>query len=242
MKKISVIIPVYNEDKYVQEIVKAVVKSKVEGYCKEIIIVDDGSFDKTPNILKKLQKNHKKTRNCDTLKIIYKSKNEGKGAALREGMRYSTGEIIITQDADLEYNPEEYKLLLRSFKNKKTTVVYGSRTLGRRKYHNNYSSFIFYVGGQMLTHFINFLFRTKLTDQPTGYKLFRKSLIPLLIKDTNENGFAFEVAMTAILVKNQNTIKEIPITYKPRNIKEGKKINFSDFIRSMYVAVKYRFN
>jgi len=242
MKKISIIVPVYNEENYIRSVIKTVVKAKVKGFTKEIIIVCDGSTDKTAQILKKLGKEYIKKSNLSKLKIIYNKKNLGKGSALKQGMKYVTGDIVITQDADLEYNPIEYERLLKPFKQKQVTVVFGSRTLGRIKYHNNYSTFLFYLGGQILTYFVNILYGTRLTDQPTGYKLFRASLIPLLISEKSENGFAFEVVMTAVLVKNGNWIVEVPITYKPRQIKEGKKINFTDFIKSVYTAIKYKFN
>jgi len=242
MKKISIIIPVYNEENYIQSVIETVIRAKIESFYKEIIVVDDGSTDRTTLILKNFQRKHNKKNSTNNLKMFFCQKNQGKGSALKKGMRYSTGNIIITQDADLEYDPNEYNKLLKPFNKDDVTVVFGSRTLGRVKYHNSYSSLLFYIGGQILTYFVNILYGTKLTDQPTGYKLFRSSLIPLLLNIKNENGFAFEVAMTAILVKNKNKIIEVPITYKPRQIKEGKKINFTDFIKSVYTAIKYKFD
>lgn len=236
---VTIIIPVYNEEKFIKTAIFQVAKANTLGYKKEIIIVDDGSKDNTDIVIKKNIKNEK--FNKIIIKKIFKKNNKGKGSAIRSALNLATGDLIIIQDADLEYSPKDYPVLLKPFTNKNIDVVYGSRTLGMVKYHNSSSGLIFFIGGQILTILFNILFGTKLTDQPTGYKVFRKRFIKYLIRGPEENGFSYEVAMTSIFVKQKAKIKEVPISYQPRHIKQGKKINFLDFIDSVFVTLKYKF-
>ncbi|OGK68382.1 hypothetical protein A2334_05975, partial [Candidatus Roizmanbacteria bacterium RIFOXYB2_FULL_38_10] len=166
---------------------------------------------------------------------------EGKGAALKTGFKRAKGDILMVQDADEEYSTKDYPSLLTPFIKENAQIVYGSRNKKRENFHNRYSYFIFYLGGLLLTYFINLLYGLKLTDQPTGYKLFLKSLKGVLLKP-KEKRFAYEVAITALLAKKGVSFVEIPIHYKPRTLEEGKKIKAADFIKSMYVALKHRFS
>lgn len=228
---VSIIIPVYNEDKYIKKTIEKVLKADTLGFKKEIIVVDDGSTDKTKVEIKALK---------SRVKSIFKKINQGKGAAIKEGLRIAKGDVIIIQDADLEYNPSDYPALIKPFKDKSANVVYGSRTLGIVEFHNRYSNLIFYIGGRLLTAIVNLLYGTHLTDQPTGYKVFLRKFIPDLVSKSFDNGFAYEVAMTAIFVKKKALIKEVPISYNPRNINQGKKINILDFFKSIIVGIKHK--
>jgi glycosyltransferase involved in cell wall biosynthesis len=229
---VSIIIPVYNEKKYIYKTIKEVLLSNTLGLIKEIIVIDDGSTDGTLNKLR-----YFKSR----IKIIVNKNNQGKGAAIKSGLKIASGDVIVIQDADLEYSPKDYPALIDPFRDKKVNVVYGSRILGMSKFHNSYSGLVFFIGGQIVTIIVNFLYGLHLTDQPTGYKIFRKKYISSLIKKSLDNGFSYEIAMTSIFARSKTLIKEVPISYKPRHISDGKKINFHDFIKSVYLALKYKF-
>jgi len=250
MKKVSIVIPVYNEEKYIEKVIKKVIKANTLRLRKEIIIINDGSKDKTKeNIIKEILKLQKKINRKETtlkiktkkfdLIIINKRKNEGKGEALRTGLKNTTGDIFIIQDADLEYDPSDYPNLLLPIIKNRADAVYGSRTKGIKKFGNKFSGLKFYLGGRTLTLIINILFGLNLTDQPTGYKLFNKTVSQKLLKESKEKDFSFEVEITAIIAKHHFRIKEVPINYSPRSVKEGKKIKFKDFIKSVFIAVKY---
>lgn len=239
-KKLSIIVPVYNERPFIQTLLQKVIDIHLSLYTKEIIIIDDGSTDGTKEIIIQFTKDHGKKRN---VKFIYlnNKKNEGKGSAIKKGFMKASGDIIIIQDADLEYEPAQYLNLIKPFADSNIYAVYGSRTLGIKKFHNRYSSIFFYFGGRLLTLFINVFYGTKLTDQPTGYKVFRKRVIPLILKNIKEKDFSCEIEITATLAKNGYKIIEIPIRYTPRHVREGKKINIIDFWKALYVAIKYLF-
>lgn len=225
--KLSVIIPVYNEKATIEKVIEKARKVPVE---KEIIVVDDGSTDGTQDILKKIEE-----KNYKEVKIIFKDKNEGKGAAIREGLKKISGDVIVIQDADLEYEPMDWMNMLKFMKEKKAYVVYGSRVLGR----NPKSSFVFYLGGRFLSFLTNILYNAKITDEPTCYKMFKAEVIKNI--NLKCKGFEFCPEITAKVRKKGYKIYEIPIQYFPRNIKEGKKIRWKDGIVAIWTLIKYRF-
>jgi len=226
-KKLSIIIPTYNEETTILEIIKRVLKSNTLGLTKEIIIVDDKSTDNTKKILKNIKKRN--------IKILFHKSNQGKGSAIKTAIKHSTGDIILIQDADLEYNPEEYTKLLRPILNRKTYVVYGSRELSGK---NTHSSELFHLGGQLVTKFTNILYKSSLTDEATGYKVFdSKTLkdIPLRCR-----GFEFCPEVTAKILKRNIEITEIPITYTPRHISEGKKIRPHHGLEALWTLLQVK--
>jgi glycosyltransferase involved in cell wall biosynthesis len=242
---ISIIIPVYNEEKTIEKIIYKTIAAKVpDGVKKEIIVVDDGSKDnsriKINNANLRL-----KIKNFSAVKIktIFKKKNEGKGAAVKAGLKIATGDIILIQDADLEYDPNYYSILLKPILEKKTKVVYGTRI--RRM-----SLFIFgpqqtpfithYLANRFLSFLTNLLYGSNITDMETGYKVFTKEVyrkIGLL----EANGFNFEPEITAKILKNNFNIFEVDIETKPRSYEEGKKIQWDDGIIAVYTLFKHRF-
>jgi len=223
--KLSVIIPVYNERATILEVLKKVKSVPVE---KEIIIIDDGSTDGTKEILKEIQE-------TQDLKIIFKDKNEGKGAAIREGLKYVSGDVVVIQDADLEYDPMDWLKMLNIIQGGKADVVYGSRVLGR----GEKSSLAFYLGGRFLSFLASILYRIKITDEPTCYKMFKVDVIRSI--KLNCKGFEFCPEVTAKVAKKGYEIYEVPISYKPRKIKEGKKIRWKDGVVAIWTLIKYRF-
>ncbi len=227
-KKISIVIPVYNEKNTVFEIINRVKESNTLSLKKEIIVVDDGSNDGTPEILKKI--------GGKNLKIIYLDKNHGKGFALRAAFRKATGEIILVQDADLEYHPKDFPQLIRPFLNKKASVVYGSREISGK---NKHSSILFHAGGRLLTLITNTLYGSHLTDEATGYKAFRKGVLLKLPLKCQRFEFCPEV--TALLLKKGIPITEVPVTYHRRHHNEGKKLKAHDGISAIWTLVRLRF-
>ena len=210
MKKLSIIIPCYNEEKTIEELLNKVIDVELpENWKKEIIVVDDGSTDNTKNILKKYK---------DKVKIIFKNKNEGKGAALKEGLKHVTGDYILIQDADLEYDPNDYIKLLEPINKNEAQIVIGVRKFNKFN--------LFYFGGKILTKIFNLFLGSNFSDNATCYKLFPRKLIPQILK-YKENDFSFDnVCLSYELFKSGLKIKEIEINYNPR--KEGKKIKIKD--------------
>ena len=220
-------IPVYNEEKTIREIVRRVQDAPFD---KELIIVDDGSFDETPQLLKKLSAEH------DNLLVIHQSPNQGKGAAVRQGFSHATGDIIIIQDADLEYDPNDYDRLLEPILDGRADVVYGSRFLGGP---HRVLFFWHYLGNKFLTLFSNILNNLNLTDMEVGYKVFRRQLLHQI--QLKSNRFGFEPEFTAKIAKLKPRIYEVPISYSGRSYEEGKKITWKDGVLALFSIVWFRF-
>jgi len=234
--KLSVIIPVYNEKATILEILKKVRDVPVD---KEIVIVDDGSTDGTREVLKQLQL--PSTHGGEGVgegetKIILKEKNEGKGSAIREGLKNANGDVVVIQDADMEYDPMDWLKMLKVMEEKGAAVVYGSRITGK----GEKSSLSFYLGGRFLSLLTNLLYGTRITDEPTCYKMFRADVIKSMNLECR--GFEFCPEATAKAAKKGYRIYEVPISYKPRKIAEGKKIRWKDGVTAIFTLFKYRFS
>ena len=224
--KLSVVIPCYNEKNTIHKIVKSVKESGIKDL--EIIIVDDYSTDGTRDILE----NEIKPL---VDKIIYHEKNKGKGAALRTGFGEMTGDLVIVQDADLEYDPKEYALLMQPILEGKADVVYGSRFMGSGPHRAVY--FWHMVGNKFLTMLSNMFSNINLTDMETCYKMFKKDVIKSI--NIEEDRFGFEPEITAKIAKRDYIIYEVGISYYGRSYKEGKKIGAKDGFRAIYSIIKY---
>ncbi|MCC8173743.1 MAG: glycosyltransferase family 2 protein [Odoribacter sp.] len=230
---LSIIIPAYNEEATICQILDKICAVELPyGIKKEIIIVDDGSKDSTEQCCLKYIENYPDE------KILYKKqlKNQGKGAALKTGIELAQGKWTIIQDADLEYDPEDYIPLLKWMVDKEEKVVYGSRFLNKT---NKHSYFSFYIGGRLVSLITNILYGQKLTDEPTCYKLFETAFLKSI--PLNCKGFEFCPEVTAKVCKSGIKIHEIPIKYYPRSIDEGKKINWKDGVIALWTLLKYRF-
>lgn len=227
MKTLSIIIPVYNEINTLPEVLKKVEESQLpEDIKKEIIIIDDFSTDGTRDFLRQLTGRYM---------IIFQDKNRGKGAALREGFRAATGDYIIIQDADLEYDPNDYFKIIEPLRSGKADVVYGSRFLGGETHRVLY--FWHMVGNKFLTLLSNMLTNLTLTDMETGYKAFKSSIIKAI--DIEEDRFGFEPEITAKVAKFKCRIYEVGISYHGRTYEEGKKIGWKDGFRAIWCIIKY---
>ncbi len=239
--KISIIMPVYNEAKTILEILSRVKKVNLGEIKKEIIIVDDCSRDGTKDILQNQVSSEKylagNEENISEIKIVYHSVNQGKGAAVSTGLKQVSGDCVIIQDADLEYNPDDYNKLLAALLKDGTDVVYGSRFLENKK--NEFHSLIQYWGNRFVTYLTNLLYKVRITDMETCYKLFKREVI-LNLKIESKH-FDFEPEVTAKILKQKWRVVEVPISYKARGYKMGKKINFKDGIFAVYCLIKYKF-
>jgi|TARA_B100001964_G_scaffold17861_1_gene18256 glycosyltransferase involved in cell wall biosynthesis len=227
--KVSIVIPVYNEVGTLLRVIDCVKNVSLSDELeKEIVIVDDFSTDGTRDKLKNME-------NVDKVKIFYHDENLGKGAALRTGFINSTGDVIIIQDADLEYDPHEYPLLLEPIFQNKADVVYGSRFLGAGPHR--VLMYWHYVGNKWLTTLSNIFTNLNLTDMETGYKVFRKEVVDSFTIE--EKRFGVEPEMTAKIARQNWRIYEVGISYYGRDYAEGKKIGWKDGIRALYVILKY---
>ena len=227
--KLSIIIPCYNEEKTLKKIVSRVMK--FNSHDKEIIIVDDCYSDNSPEIIKDLLNNY------DSIQSHRHIKNLGKGAAIKSGIEMSKGDIILIQDADLEYNPKEYDKLLRPFLEADADVVYGSRFLG-----GDYTRLHFFwhrIANFLLTVLCNIFTNLNMTDMETGYKLFKSSIIKSI--DLKEKSFGVEPEITIKLSRKKCIFYEVPISYTGRSYEEGKKITLKDAFIAIYCIIKYRF-
>ena len=222
--KLSIVIPIYNEEKTLLTILE---KVRAQKWDKEIILVDDGSTDGTREILNNLD--------YPEVRVFLHEENQGKGAALRTGFEKAAGDIIIIQDADLEYNPDEYGILIQPILDDWADVVYGSRFMGGP---HRVLYFWHYCGNKLLTLLTNILFNINLNDMETCYKVFRKEALEGV--EITSNRFGFEPEITAKMVKSNQRIYEVPISYFGRTYEEGKKITWKDGITAIYTLVRFR--
>lgn len=226
MKKITILIPVYNEVNTLIPILEKLESIDFYGLEKEIILIDDYSTDGTKELYKNLN-----------YKVLYHEKNMGKGASLRDGFKEATGDIVTIQDADLEYNPEDLLPLVKVVLDNEADVAYGSRFMNLDKSKN--FMLTHFLGNKMLTIITNLLYGATLTDMETCYKVFKAEYVKHL--DIKSNRFDFEPEITAKVLKQGARLKEVPITYVARGFEEGKKISWKDGFAAIFALIKFRF-
>ena len=224
--KLTVIIPIFNEVKTIRIILERVLSTE---FVDEVILVDDCSSDGTRDLLASLDGDK-------GIKVILHEKNQGKGAAVRTGIAAATGDVILIQDADLEYDPRDYATLLQPIKEGLSNVVYGSRFLGGPR---RVAMFWHMLANKLLTFATNLLYNTILSDMETGYKVFRSKVVEGM--KLRANRFDFEPEFTAKILKRKEHIYEVPISFNPRDYAEGKKIKLQDAFTAIWALVKYRF-
>lgn len=224
--KVTVVIPTYNEVNTIREILHRV---EQQGIAEEILVVDDGSSDGTREILESLN-------GSGPIRTIFHERNLGKGAAVRTGIQAARGDVIVIQDADLEYHPREIKSLLQPLEENLADVVFGSRFLGAPR---RPVMFWHMVANKILTLLTNILYNNILTDMETGYKVFRRSVVEEM--KLRANRFDFEPEFTAKVLKRKVRVFEVPITFNPRDYSEGKKIGLKDAFQAVWALIKYRF-
>jgi len=224
---LSILVPVFNEELTIVDLIDLVQQSDIGTIKKEIIVINDGSTDKTLELLS----------NIEDIVLINHQKNQGKGRAIRTGIQHSTGDVIVIQDADLEYDPNDFQNLIRPIIDGDADVVYGSRRL--KKDNEQHSALRFYIGGIVLTAITNTLYPTaNLTDEPTCYKAFRASVLRSI--DLKCQRFEFCPEVTAKILRQGINIIEVPISYYPRTVSQGKKISWWDGLEAIWTLLKYR--
>ena len=228
MRTLSIVMAIYNEEKTLEAILKQIEGVNLQALTKEIVLVDDGSTDKTRDILKNLKNKYK---------VIYHEKNRGKGAAIRTGFKNTTGDFIIIQDADLEYDPNEYPRLLKPLMDGKADVVYGSRFIGSDSHRVLY--FWHNLGNKFLTTLSNIFTDLNLTDMETCYKAFTKEAVAKILPHLTSNRFGIEPELTAEIARNELRIYEVGISYSGRTYIEGKKINWKDGLAAIWHIIKF---
>lgn len=233
--RLSIIVPVFNEEKTVGEILQRLAAVKLNRVEKEIVVVDDGSTDGTKKLLTAIAKQSQKKKRFKSFKVISHPENRGKGAAVRTGLAEASGDYVLIQDADLEYGPQDIPRLLKPIQENKAEVVYGSRFTGERR-----NMFFWHmVGNQLLSLLINLLYNTTLSDMEVGYKIINRRLLTGL--HLTANRFDFEPEITVKLLKKGLKIYEVPISYAGRDYQEGKKITWKDGLKAVWVILRERF-
>ena len=231
--KLSIIIPVFNEAKTIHELLRRVNSVKLGKMVKEIIIIDDGSIDGSTSIIEKLKGNYI---------TLFHQKNRGKGAALKTGIRAATGEFILFQDADLEYDPQDYLKLLKPILNHNVSITLGSRFVNKKLVFfgkNKTSHQLHWFGNKGLTFIFNILYNTHLTDIEPCYKLFKSDILKNI--PIESDGFEYDIELMCKLVRGGHMILQLPITYTPRGFIDGKKINWKDGTIALITMLKWRF-
>jgi len=236
-RSLSIVIPCFNERRWLPQILERVVASPVD-LDRQVVVVDDGSNDGSQALLKELVETHRGRPRLE-FEVIFHEHNRGKGAALRTGFAAASGDIILVQDADLEYDPEDYPGLTKPIVDGVAKVVYGSRWFNRHFHVAHQERFWFMIGNFVVTHMANLLYRAHITDNATGYKVFDAEVLKSLPLRCERFEFCSEV--TAKLRKRGHKIWEVPIYYYPRSIAEGKKIGFGDAVEAVWTLIKYRF-
>ena len=234
--KLSVLVPVYNEERTLEEVVRRVCAFPM---AKEIILVDDGSRDKSREILTRLQAANQQANDpLNQIKIFFQPHNQGKGAALRTALSHVTGEIVLVQDADLEYDPADYPALIAPIAKGQADVVYGTRFAGGGAHR----VFFFWhsMGNRFLTLLSNMLSNLNLSDMEVGYKVFRAEVLKDVVLESNRFGFEPEITMK--LAKKRCRFYEVPISYHGRTYEEGKKITLKDCVAALYYMIRFRFS
>lgn len=250
--KLSVVVPVYNERNSIREILRRIQAVRIP---KEIILIDDFSTDGTREILQEIEREYEKAESEETgieaihqdktthplneVRVVFHEKNRGKGAALRTGFVHVTGSIVIVQDADLEYDPAEYPLLIAPIIDGRADVVYGSRFIGETHRVLNYHHF---VGNKLLTTFSNLFTGLNLTDMETCYKVFRREVIDAIAPTLKSDRFGFEPEVTAKIARRGLRVYELPVSYSGRDYTEGKKITWKDGFQALWCIIRYRFS
>lgn len=226
MPTVSVVVPVYNEQTYIRQLLERLERLEFNGLTKEILVINDCSTDGTAQILRDFS---------DRLRVLNHDRNRGKGEALKTGFANCSGEVIVIQDADLEYDPDDLMESVNLVSLSDVKVVYGSRMMGR----NPVGHWAYYLGNLLISLLTRLLYRAKVTDVETGHKVFHRDVLDLITLRNAD--FGFEVEFTTKLLKNHINIIERPISYHPRRFSEGKKIGWRDGLKAVWLIVKYRF-